>query len=221
LPESTLSANSTASPAAQLLRYGLDERLKGLIDTPALEGGALVEWLPAGASVAGYDVALALADGPGWEAAPTRLTLSLLLDVRVAPLDQPAVREVVQRAWQPNPDILSLREGWAALGHLDGPRLAVRHIDHPFAQARLSVPTLALAARPSSDLLADWQAQRAHLYLLLWSDPATRSAWEARVGAENLIDLASWPIGYRLQDGIQLMGFSPAGLPLAQRATTP
>lgn len=173
-------------------------------------------WLPTGASVAGYDVALALADGAGWTAAQ-RLTLSVALDSRLAPLNRAEVLDVVRRAWQPKPNPLALRQAWANLGRLDGPRLTLRTVDHAFAQSKLSAPTLALAARPSSDLLADWQAQRAHLYLLLWSDTTKRNTWESLVGTDNLIDLASWPIGYRLGEDVQLISFSPDGLPLAQR----
>ncbi|MCS6835372.1 MAG: hypothetical protein NZ750_05060 [Anaerolineae bacterium] len=216
LPDGTTSVSDTPAPATDELRYGLDERLNGLIDLSLLEKRALITWLPTGASVIGYDVALALADGTGWAVAPQRLTLSIALDSRLAPLDQPEVLDIVRRAWQPNADALALRMAWANLGRLDSPYLVMRYADHPFIP-KLSAPTLALLSYPSANLLGDWQARRAHLYLLLWSDPAMRSAWEARVGAEHMIDLASWPIGYRLGEGVQLTGFRPDGLPLVQR----
>jgi len=219
-----LSSTPTAPASAlegapALLRYGLDERLNGLIDLSPLEGRGLVEWLPTGASVAGYDVVLALAEGADWQPMPQRLSLSLAYDARVAPLDQPDVLDTVRRAWSPEADVLQVRAAWAALGRLDGPRLTLRHPAHPLAQTRLSAPTLDIVAQPSADVLADWQAQRGHLYLLLWTADAARSTWEAQVGAENLQELTSWPLGYRLADGLRLESVRPDGLPLAQRSS--
>lgn len=147
-----------------------------------------------------YDIVVSLSDFSDASTAPTPLTVSLLIDATLPPLDDSTLANVVRRAIEPDANAPALRSDLANAGYPDGFDLTLTSEYAPGAD----VVAQALSAIGIDTRITTNPDDPAHITL------TTASA------LADAIPLLTIPIYFRAIDGLTLT-FTPSGFPLAQR----
>ena len=86
-------------------------------------------------------------------------------------------------------------------------------IEMMLAAANLNVSILPMKAEEAENIYVQ---KRAHLLLIAWGTPDERAAWVERAGKDNVIDLYTLPISYRVLGDLKI-DFTADGFPVATR----
>lgn len=234
---SEAAAEATASPTPPPYRYGiLSDTLPYVRDVEALQDQAQLESVPANADLQNYDLLTGYGTADGWETAPTTHHVALLIHPALPPLDDATLRAIVQQSSSPRPlitrieipglrpasdqetDSAALRTQLANQGYPDGLRLVLAAEPVPGIEAvrqQLAASNLRtrLSEAAPADILTRYEQQQAHLFLVRWIEEGERRAWTERIGTENVIELYSIPIRYRVRAGLSV-AFSAEGFPI-------
>ena len=231
LPVAILPA-STEAPAptdpAQI-RYAIAPNAAGLIpDLALIDESARVEYLSAPPVPedlgARYDLVVALGDLPEGTRAPSLLTVSLIINPALPPLDDAAARAAIASAVAPPALVTALaipgaqpiplesspartvRDALANAGYPDGFDVTLAAFFAPGADALAAqLATVGIQAR----IVAADSPVDAHLSIV--TDADSRD-----IAPDNRLDLFTVPISYRAAPGIAV-DFTPSGFPIAQR----
>lgn len=228
-------ATATPSPGAPApIRYALAPNTAGAVaDRALLERSAQVTQLsePVNLDNLGtqFDLIAAYGSYPDAALSPSTVTLSLVINTALAPLDNPILSDILQRSIDPAalaarveipgvqpvvreaPSLGSLRTELANAGWPDGMDLSLAYENLIAVNALQNTwQPLNIIAKPFP--LQDLHGQT-HLTLFAWTAPEQRAAF----GASDdtiVIDLLTVPISYWAVPGLQIR-FSPQGWPLA------
>lgn len=248
-------AATATPPPADLppLRYALlpntfeaaipdTEQIISLIpDLPLIQASG-VELIPLNdpaSDLSDFDVIAGYGEQPGWTKADVRLTVALLLNTGVPPLDRAEVAAVVSASLNPAaisaglnlPGIeplataeavpLKLRTTLANLGLPDGIAVAAGVVPVPGIGAllgQMDAANITVQAIPvsSAGVRAGLESGRFQAGIIGWSLPGERATWTALVGEANVLDLYTLPVSYQVRDGLTVT-FTPGGFPLVGR----
>ena len=151
-----------------------------------------------------YEIVVTLDDLADSTTTPTPLTVSLVINSALPPLDDPALAEIVGHAANASADAPTLRRDLANAGYPDGFDLTLASRYAPGADAleqRLNALNLQTRITTNPD-------EAAHLIL-------TTAPTESE--AQNAISLLTIPIHYRTIEGLSIT-FTPSGYPIAERS---
>lgn len=212
-------ATVTPTPDARRIRYGIAANVAEYLDLAPIHAMMQVETLtaPPDSAMLGtqYDVLVTLADFEGGERAPASVSVGVVINTAISPLNNPEVAAIVERAVAGGGD--SLRVELANAGYPDGFDLSAAALAPPgmaLDALRRAGIGAQVSAIPPDQVVSLFEAGRLHLAFVRWSDEAGRAAWAAR---GIVIDLYALPIVYRASPDIEVTGFTPDGLPLARR----
>ncbi len=145
-----------------------------------------------------YEIVVTLGDLPDSTPAPSPLTVSLVINPALPPLDDPTLAELVRHAAAASADAPALRRDLANAGYPDGFDLTLVSRYAPGAEAlaqRLDALNLQTRITTNPD-------EPAHLTLT--TEPT-----------DGAIPLLTIPIRYRAVEGLTIT-FTPAGYPIAE-----
>lgn len=184
-----------------------------------------------------YDIATDYGLFPGATAAPVAATVSLVVNTELAPLDSPALADVVRRAVDPAAVVAALnlpgaqparqstapasaaalRAQLANAGWPDGFDAVAAAAPIPGSLvALMPLRSLGIEMRPlvAAGVTEDeWAENRLHLALIVWYAHEQRQRWSELAGSENVIDLYTLPIGYIAAPHLTL-SFTAEGWPV-------
>lgn len=230
--------------AVESIRYALAANTTDAVaDLALLQESAAIEFLaetiqPQDLGTR-YDLVAAYGDFPESTRGPVTLTVALVLQTQIDPLDDPDIQAVLRRSIdsarlvagleapgavaQPTESETSsiLQAELANAGWPDGFNLTLANAYAPSSALiaeqlgvlRIRLHTFSMSAFEAQTMLS---AQDAELALITWTTPEEREAWAAEFGAENVIDLFTVPISYRAVPGLNIT-FTPGGWPLPSR----
>lgn len=229
-------ATVTPTPGAPaLVRYALaPNTLDSVADRNLLESSAQVTQLSEAVNLddlgAQFDLIAAYGAYPDATPSPSVVTLSLLINTSLAPLDNPALASILQngidRAALANQidipgvravpgDVTSqsnLRAELANAGWPDGIDLSLAYenmIAVKALQAYWQPLNIHINAFPLQDL-----SGQTHLTLFAWTTPEQRATYAD--SNHSVVDLLTVPISYWVVTGLQI-SYSPQGWPIATR----
>lgn len=145
-----------------------------------------------------YDIVVTLGVLPDAETAPSPLTLSLIVNTTLPPLDNPSLTEIVRTVILSAADQTELRRDLANAGYPDGFDLTLA----AFAPGADSLAALLDSVNIQIRII-NTANEPAHLTLT--TQPTT-----------DAITLQTIPIHYRAVDGLTIT-FAPSGFPIARR----
>lgn len=228
-------ATATPTPGAPApIRYALAPDMLALVtDHSPVESSVQITQLtePVDLDTLGsqFDLIVAYGSYPDATPSPGIVTLSLAINTTVAPLDNPALAEWLQRALNPAAlaaainipgiqgfpheavPLSTLRAALANAGWPDGLDLSLAYDNGIIVnalQTQLQALNLQVNAFPLQDL-----AGPTHLTLFAWTTPEQRAN---RTGDQSVVDLLTVPISYWAVPGLQIT-YSPQGWPIATR----
>jgi hypothetical protein len=232
------TATPTLAPTSVApIRYALIQSL--LFFSPnasALQQAGFVEQT-ANEDSEDYDVIIGYGTRDGWQTAPQPLTVGLVINPNLSPLDKPQVAQWVRQSLNTNglvgetswtaitlPTLApaTIRTQMVQAQTPDGYKLVLAHtftttldaLVSNFSASNLEIETRAIHPDQLETLIANNQA---HLILVAWANESVKNAWIAQVGDENVLALLQVPIRYRLASGIVVTGYTDDGLPIAER----
>ncbi len=153
-----------------------------------------------------YEIVVTLSDLADSATAPSPLTVVMVIDTSLPPLDDPALAEIVRDAAAASADSPTLRRDLANAGYPDGFDLTLASRYAPGAEAlaqRLSALNLQTRITTNPD-------EAAHLIL-------TTAPTESEAPAA--IPLLTIPIRYRAVEGLTIT-FTPSGYPIVERSNS-
>ena len=229
-------ATATPTPGAPApVRYALaPNTLDAVADRALLESSAQVTQLSEAVHLddlgTQFDIIAAYGTYPDATPSPSVVTLSLLINTSLSPLDNPALAGILQRGADPAAliaqldipglqavpgDVTSqstLRAELANAGWPDGIDLSLAYenvIAVNALQAYWQALNIHLNAFPLQDL-----SGQTHLTLFVWTTPEQRAAFAGT--DSSVIDLLTMPISYWAVPGLQI-SYSPQGWPIVTR----
>jgi len=229
-------ATATPTPGVPApVRYALaPNTLDSVADRSLLEGSAQVTQLSEAVNLddlgTQFDVIAAYGTYPDATPSPSVVTLSLLINTSLAPLDNPALANILQngvnRAALANqidipgiqavpgdvPPPSALRAELANAGWPDGIDLSLAYenvIAVNALQSYWQTLNIYINAFPLQDLNG-----QTHLTVFAWTTPEQRAAFAGTDG--SVIDLLTVPISYWTVPGLQI-SYSPQGWPIVTR----
>lgn len=240
-PTATLPIEPTAPPP---LRYAFGANTAGKIaDLDLIESSGLMIQLETDGDGSGlgieYDLVAAYGLWPGWVPSPVMPHVSLIVNTKLAPLDDPllanlarlAVNPVTILAAQSLPGAAAdpveaapqekLRAELANLGFPDGFALNIAAMPIPGAEAVIDQLAAANFEGKTAFLEADTlqtvvEANQVHLAVIHWTTQEDRAGWVEQMGGENVIDLYTTPISYLALPELTV-NITRGGWPLASR----
>jgi hypothetical protein len=232
------TATPTLAPTSVApIRYALTQ--SSLLFAPnisALQQVGFVEQL-ASEDSEDYDVIIGYGTRDGWQTAPQPLTIGLVINPNLSPLNKPQVAQWVRQSVDTNalmgePSWIALRLPTLAPADIraqmvqaqtpDGYKLVLGHsftatldaLIANFSASNLEIETRVIKPDQLDALIPNNQA---HLVLVAWANDTAKNAWVAQVGDENVLEFIQVPIRYRLANGIAVTGYIEDGLPIAER----
>lgn len=235
-----IEPTETPIPASErVIRYGLAANTRDqIMDLAELQAVAQVEYLNTvpnpQALGTEYDLIVAYGEWDGAQTAPSPLNISLIINLDLPPLDNPALADILQRGISPatlqgvlqNGDVpdstdlqRELRTLLANAGYPDGFELRLAHHAVPGVQAiaqDLKAINIDLIFWALNQEL--WANEQAHIALVGWIDRPTRDEWIQAIANPITIDLISLPISYWVVDDLEI-GFTANGFPIPRQVT--
>jgi len=236
-PTNTAEIIATLPPP---IRYGLAANINGYLDERGLlEETALVEFLPAGGLLAGYDLIATYGLFDDWQQSPTAHHFALILNTHLAPLDNPTIAQLIRRSVNTQALVNAtgidgaqaaivehlpsetIKTELANAGFPDGFQLtfaampvpATNNVINQLADSNLQTDRVEANADNISNMLSN---NRAHLFLIRWVSEDEQQQWIQVVGEENFIALYTLPISYQADASLTIT-FTSQGWPLPAR----
>ena len=219
------------------LRYGLGASLVPFaLDTVDIRQLALVDQLTTEIAD-GYDLLVSFEPQTNWQVAPTPFTLALIINPNLPPLDNADVRSLVAASvvssevvtntmWQPvetsNQTIQEIRASLLQNGFPDGIKLTLAYtievgvaaLEAQFEQRNIEIQVLPVTSDQLPNL---FERQQAHVLWVAYLGDEGQAQWAETVGEANIVPVAQVPLYYQAAAGIEVVGYTDAGLPLIAR----
>lgn len=223
------------------VRYGLvTEALETIPDVAVLQESAQVEMVPAeSVDLAGYDVVAGYGRREGWTESPVTLTVVLLMNESLAPMDDVLATSIVRHAIDPVvlvretgiPGVLpedrdvvdgvTLRTELANAGFPDGFDLIMAHTPLPgvdtvaamLTAAGLQIRVLPVTTESVERVL---RTDRAHVLLTACPDPVACEVLRDQAGSLPMVTVMTLPVSYQAVDDLSVT-FTTWGFPVGTR----